>query len=246
MLEARELDAFYGGVQALRAVDLNVHDGEIVTLVGANGAGKSSLLRAISGVISARGLLAFEGRDLIGLSPEKIARLGIAHVPEGRHVFPGLTVVENLEVAAYALGIPNKQVRADVERTLEMFPSLGERRRSYGWSLSGGEQQMLAIGRGLMVHPRLLLLDEPSLGLAPILVQEMFRVIEGIREEGHTILLVEQNAAMALSVADRGYVLETGAVVREGPARELLEDEAVVAAYLGGGPDEPTAGGPGV
>jgi branched-chain amino acid transport system ATP-binding protein len=246
MLEARELDAFYGGVQALRAVDLNVHEGEIVTLVGANGAGKSSLLRAISGVISARGLLAFEGRDLIGLSPERIARLGVAHVPEGRHVFPGLTVVENLEVAAYALGIPNKQVRADVERTLAMFPSLAERRRSYGWSLSGGEQQMLAIGRGLMVHPRLLLLDEPSLGLAPILVQEMFRVIEGIREEGHTILLVEQNAAMALSVADRGYVLETGAVVREGPARELLEDEAVVAAYLGGGHDEPATGGPGV
>lgn len=245
MLEVRELDAFYGAVQALRAVDLDVREGEIVTLVGANGAGKSTLLRAISGVISARGTLAFEGRDLIGLSPEKIARLGIAHVPEGRHVFPGLTVVENLEVAAYALDLPNKQVRADVERVLALFPALTERRRSYGWSLSGGEQQMLAIGRGLMVHPRLLLLDEPSLGLAPLLVQEVFEVIESIRREGHTILLVEQNAAMALSVADRGYVLETGVVVREGPARVLLEDEAVVAAYLGGGHDAPAAYGPG-
>jgi len=246
MLEVRELDAFYGAVQALRAVDLNVHEGEIVTLVGANGAGKSTLLRAVSGVISARGTLTFEGRDLIGLSPENVARLGIAHVPEGRHVFPGLTVVENLEVAAYALGIANKQVRADVERTLAMFPVLADRRRSYGWSLSGGEQQMLAIGRGLMAHPRLLLLDEPSLGLAPLLVEEMFGVIESIRAEGHTILLVEQNAAMALSVADRGYVLETGAVVREGPARVLLEDEAVVAAYLGGGHDAPAVCGPGV
>ncbi len=246
MLEVRDLDAFYGAVQALRAVDLNVRKGEIVTLIGANGAGKSTLLRAVSGVISARGTLVFEGRDLIGLSPEKIARLGIAHVPEGRHVFPGLTVVENLEVAAYALGIPNKRVRADVERMLALFPVLAERRRSYGWSLSGGEQQMLAIGRGLMAHPRLLLLDEPSLGLAPLLVEDMFKVIESIRQEGHTILLVEQNAAMALSVADRGYVLETGAVVREGPARVLLEDEAVVAAYLGGGHDAPAVCGPGV
>jgi branched-chain amino acid transport system ATP-binding protein len=234
LLEIDSLDAFYGPVQALRGVSLHVGEGEVVTLVGANGAGKSTLLRAISGVVHARGKVAFGGRSLLGQAPETIARRGLTHIPEGRKIFPGLTVTENLEVAAFALGHAKSQVREDMDRVLSIFPGLAERRKSYGWSLSGGEQQMLAIGRGLMARPRMMLLDEPSLGLAPILVEETFSVIENIRKEGTTILLVEQNAAMALSVADRGYVLETGQMVREGKADELLEDEAVVEAYLGG------------
>jgi branched-chain amino acid transport system ATP-binding protein len=234
LLVVAGLDAFYGPVQALHELSLVVHEGEVVTLVGANGAGKSTLLRTISGVVQGRGELTFAGADLLGRTPEAIARRGVAHIPEGRKIFPGLTVVENLEVAAFALGHPKRQVREDVQRVLGIFPGLAERRKSYGWSLSGGEQQMLAIGRGLMARPRLLLLDEPSLGLAPILVEETFGVIEQIRSEGTTILLVEQNAAMALSVADRGYVLETGRVVKQGPAAELFDDEAVIEAYLGG------------
>ena len=212
-------------------------EGEVVTLVGANGAGKSTLLKAISGTLHVTGVIDFDGRSLVGLKPENVVRRGVVHVPEGRRIFPGLTVIENLQVAAYAVGRPNKQVQPDVDRVLGIFPVLASRRKSYGWSLSGGEQQMLAIGRGMMAHPRVLLLDEPSLGLAPLLVQEVFRVIKEIRAEGTTILLVEQNARMALSVADRGYVLDTGEVVQEGPARQLLEDKAILAAYLGGEQD---------
>ena len=233
MLRIENLDVFYGKVQALRQVGLTVDEGEVVTLVGANGAGKSTLLKAISGTLHVKGTIEFEGRSLVGLKPENVVRRGVVHVPEGRRIFPGLTVVENLQVAAYAVGRPNKQVQPDIDRVLGIFPTLASRKKSYGWSLSGGEQQMLAIGRGMMVHPRVLLLDEPSLGLAPLLVQEVFRVITEIRAEGTTILLVEQNARMALSVADRGYVLDTGEVVQEGPARQLLEDKAILAAYLG-------------
>lgn len=234
MLRIDSLDVFYGKIQALHHVGLTVNEGEVVTLVGANGAGKSTLLKAISGTLPVKGTIEFDGRSLVGLRPENVVRRGVVHVPEGRRIFPGLTVIENLEVAAYAVGRPNKQVQPDVDRVLGIFPVLAARRKSYGWSLSGGEQQMLAIGRGMMAHPRVLLLDEPSLGLAPLLVQEVFQVIREIRAEGTTILLVEQNARMALSVADRGYVLDTGKVVQEGPARLLLEDKAILAAYLGG------------
>ncbi len=234
MLQVSNLDVFYGPVQALRGLDLVVNQGEVVTLVGANGAGKSTLLRAISGVVPSRGNIEFNGQSIAGKAPEEVIATGLAHVPEGRRIFPGLTVVENLQVAAYALGYPDRQIKADIDRVLEVFPNLANRARSYGWSLSGGEQQMLAIGRGLMARPRMLMLDEPSLGLAPRLVEEVFRIIAEISQKGTTILLVEQNATMALSMANRGYVLETGQVVHSGPAQELLHDEAVVAAYLGG------------
>ncbi len=234
MLEILDLDAFYGPVQALRGVTLTVGTGEVVTLVGANGAGKSTLLKAVSGVIRAQGGVSFSGESIVGWSADKVARRGIAHVPEGRRIFPGLTVIENLEVGAFAVGRRGADVRADVDRILGIFPGLAERRGSYGWSLSGGEQQMLAIGRGLMARPRLLLLDEPSLGLAPMLVEEVFAVIKRIHEEGTTVLLSEQNAAMALSIADRGYVMDTGAIVKHGPAEGLLHDESVIEAYLGG------------
>ena len=235
MLVVRDLDVYYGTIQALHGVSLEVNRGEIVTLVGANGAGKSTLLRAISGVATPRGVIEFDGRPITGASPEEIVRRGIVQVPEGRKIFPGLSVVENLEVAAYALRYPEKQIREDVDRVFSIFAPLAARAKAYGWSLSGGEQQMLAIGRGLMARPRLLMLDEPSLGLAPMLVEEVFRVIAEIGEDGTPILLVEQNARMALSLADRGYVLENGEVVSEGPGSELLDDEGVVAAYLGGG-----------
>lgn len=235
MLEVENLEVFYGPVQALFGVSLRVQAGEIVTLVGRNGAGKSTLLRAISGLVPARGSVRFAGEELLGRAPEQIVRRGVAHVPEGRRIFPGLTVVENLEVAAYAVGAPEARVREDVGRVLDLFPGLRARSRSYGWSLSGGEQQMLAIGRGLMARPRLLLLDEPSLGLAPLLVDELFRTIGEIRSAGTAVLLAEQNAAMALALADRAYVLENGRITREGPGSELLQDEGVIAAYLGGG-----------
>lgn len=235
MLTVRDLDVFYGTIRALSAITLTVGSGEIVTLVGANGAGKTTLLRAISGVATPRGTVEFEGKSVAGQSPEAIVRKGIVQVPEGRRIFPGLSVIENLEVAAYALRYPAKQIRADIDRVLETFPPLAARSKAFGWSLSGGEQQMLAIGRGLMARPRLLMLDEPSLGLAPMLVEEVFHVIAEIGREGTPILLVEQNARMALTLADRGYVLENGEVVREGPGAELLDDEGVVSAYLGGG-----------
>ncbi len=233
MLQVRDLDVYYGTIQALHGIDLTIEAGEVVTLVGANGAGKTSLLRAISGMVAPEGTVEFEGRAIAGDSPEAIVRKGIVQVPEGRQIFPGLSVIENLEVAAYALRHPQPQVRQDIDRVLDIFPPLADRAKAYGWSLSGGEQQMLAIGRGLMARPRLLMLDEPSLGLAPLLVADVFRVIGEIGADGTPILLVEQNARMALSIADRGYVLENGHVVREGPGGELLDDEAVVAAYLG-------------
>ena len=233
VLMVEGLDAYYGTAQALYGVSLQVGEGEIVTLVGANGAGKSTLLRAISGLLPVRGSIRLAGVEITGKPPEEVVRLGAAHVPEGRRIFPGMTVIENLEVAGYALGLSRRRVQAGIERVLETFPALRARARSYGWSLSGGEQQMLAIGRGLMASPRLLLLDEPSLGLAPRLIHEVFRVILRIRQMGTTVLLVEQNAAGALALADRGYVMANGRVVREGPGKVLLNDPEVVSSYLG-------------
>ena len=234
MLSVEGLVVAYGAVEALHGVDLEVREGEIVTLIGANGAGKTTTLRAVSGLVPPRaGRITLFGDPLARVPAHRLVRRGMCHVPEGRRIFAGLTVRENLDLGAYTV-----RGRAELERRLErvlaLFPRLRERLAQAGGTLSGGEQQMLAIGRALMARPRLLLLDEPSLGLAPILVQEIFREIGRInREEGTAILLVEQNATMALSLASRGYVLETGRVVLSGPCASLLADPAVRAAYLG-------------
>jgi branched-chain amino acid transport system ATP-binding protein len=224
----------YGAVQALHGVSLEVREGEIVTLVGSNGAGKSTTLRAISGLVAARaGRILLEGRAIQGLAADRIVGLGVAHAPEGRRIFTRLSVRENLEMGAY-LRRDKAETRATLERVFALFPRLEEREAQSGGTLSGGEQQMLAIGRALMSRPRLLLLDEPSLGIAPILVQEIFREIARInREDGTAILLVEQNANAALGVAQRAYVLETGRIVLEGPAAELKDHPQVREAYLG-------------
>ena len=234
MLEIHDLVVSYGAVEALHGVSLEVREGEIVTLVGANGAGKTTLLRAISGLLSPRaGSIAFDGRELSRLSPHEIVRLGLAHAPEGRRIFTNLSVRENLEMGAYTLR-SKSEIASRLAHVLRLFPRLEERIGQPGGTLSGGEQQMLAIGRAMMLRPRLLLLDEPSLGLAPLLVQEIFREIGRInREEGTTILLVEQNANLALALASRGYVLETGTVVMSDDAAALLANPAVQAAYLG-------------
>jgi branched-chain amino acid transport system ATP-binding protein len=238
LLELRGVESFYGSVQALKGVSLRVEQGEIVTLLGANGAGKSSTLRTISGLLRpAKGEILLGGAPIHRMAPEAIVRLGIAHVPEGRRIFPGLTVTENIMLGASNRGrLKRAQLMAEVEQMFAIFPDLKRLSGALGWSLSGGQQQMLAVARGLMAVPKLLLLDEPSLGLAPIIVQQLFAVIRQIRERGMTILLVEQNAHMALSVADRGYVLETGSLTVEGEARALLDNEEVRVAYLGGGP----------
>jgi branched-chain amino acid transport system ATP-binding protein len=234
MLDVMELDVFYGAVHALKGVSMRVEQGEIVTLIGANGAGKSTLLRAISGLIPARaGYIAFEKRSISKLAPHEIVGLGISHAPEGRMVFANLSVEVNLELGAY-LRHDRAGIRADRDRVFKLFPRLEERRKQSAGTLSGGEQQMLAIGRALMSSPRLLLLDEPSLGLAPLLVREIFRTIQEINRGGVTVLLVEQNAHMALSIAGRGYVLETGRVRLEDKASALLENAEVKSAYLGG------------
>jgi len=236
MLELQEVCTFYGHVQALRGVSMRVHEGEIVALIGANGAGKTTLLNTISGITPARsGQILLDGRPIQQLSPSRLVRLGISHVPERRQVFGPLTVEDNLLLGAYhryrADG--RQRVMSDIEKVFDTFPVLGERHRQAAGTLSGGEQQMLAVGRGLMSRPRLLMLDEPSLGLAPMLVREIFRVIGSLREHGTTILLVEQNARAALRIADRGYVMERGVIVAEGSAEELLHDERVQRAYLG-------------
>jgi branched-chain amino acid transport system ATP-binding protein len=234
MLDVMELDVFYGAVHALKGVSMRVEQGEIVTLIGANGAGKSTLLRAISGLIPARaGYIAFEKRSISKMAPHEIVGLGISHAPEGRMVFANLSVEVNLELGAY-LRHDRAGIRADRDRVFKLFPRLEERRKQSAGTLSGGEQQMLAIGRALMSSPRLLLLDEPSLGLAPLLVREIFRTIQEINRGGVTVLLVEQNAHMALSIAGRGYVLETGRVRLEDKASALLENAEVKSAYLGG------------
>ena len=224
----------YGPVEALRGIDLEVRVGELVCLIGANGAGKTSTLRAISGLLRPRGgRILFADREIHRLSPAEILALGIAHCPEGRRIFPYLTVQENLEMGAYVRR-DRRAVREDAERVCGHFPILAERRRQAAGTLSGGEQQMLAIGRALMARPRLILFDEPSLGLAPTLVESTFQIVADIRRRGTTVLMVEQNAWLALGMADRGYVMETGRIVLEGPARDLLENDSVRRAYLGG------------
>ena len=238
MLEVRGLSARYGAVAALRDVSLDVHAGELVALIGANGAGKSTLLRTIAGLMApTAGRVALEGRDVTGHPPEAILRAGIALVPERRRVFADLTVLDNLELGGYALprgGDFRRRLDAGVDDAYRLFPVLRRRREQLAGTLSGGEQQMLAIGRALMSRPRLLLCDEPSLGLAPLIVQEIMRLLATLRDAGTTILLVEQNARMALRAADRAYVLETGSVVLVGSGAELLDNDELKAAYLGG------------
>jgi len=236
LLELKNISSAYGSVEALRGVTLHVDAGEVVTLLGANGAGKSTTLRTISGLIQpTTGEIRFEGHRIDTMSPEQIVRLGISHVPEGRRIFPGLTVRENIMLGATSRGTLSRKVMADdVEKMFAIFPDIKRFENSLGWTLSGGQQQMLAVARGLMAMPKLLLLDEPSLGLAPVIVQQLFATIREIHALGTTILLVEQNAHMALSVAARGYVLETGTLKVEGTTSQLLDNEEVRAAYLGG------------
>ncbi|GCD81319.1 ABC transporter ATP-binding protein [Parageobacillus thermoglucosidasius] len=234
MLKVENINVFYGNIQALKGVSLEVKEGEIVTLIGANGAGKSTLLKTISGLIKPKqGDILYEGQSIAGKAAQTIVKRGISHVPEGRRVFANMTVEENLELGAF-LRKNKQEIQQDFEKVYHLFPRLYERRKQLAGTLSGGEQQMLAIGRALMARPRLLLLDEPSMGLAPLLVKTIFRIIEEINSFGTTILLVEQNANMALSVADRAYVIESGRVVLSGLAEELNDSEQVKKAYLGG------------
>jgi branched-chain amino acid transport system ATP-binding protein len=236
VFEIRDVHVAYGAVTALRGISLEVQPGEIVCLLGANGAGKSTTLRTVSGLLHPlRGEVLLEGQPIHRLAAEAIAKRGISHVPEGRRVFPGLTVRENLILGATSrVGGGWREVEADMARMFHSFPDLERLKNALGWTLSGGQQQMLAIARGLMSRPKVLLMDEPSLGLAPILVQEVFRVIKEINAAGTTILLVEQNATMALSVSQRGYVMETGRIVLAGSATDLLQNPQVRDAYLGG------------
>jgi branched-chain amino acid transport system ATP-binding protein len=234
MLKITDLNVYYGGIHALSDVNIEVGEGEIVTLVGANGAGKTSTLRAISGLVpAAGGKIEFEGKDLSKVAPSRIPYLGISHVPEGRRIFASMTVQENLELGAYCRK-DKAGIRQDYDAVLEKFPRLRERMHQRAGTLSGGEQQMLAIGRALMARPKIMLMDEPSMGLAPIIVKEIFSIIVDINKSGTTVLLVEQNANMALSIAHRAYVIETGRITLEGNASELLNNESVKKAYLGG------------
>lgn len=233
-LEVQALETGYGKAQVLFGVDLEVEAGELVALLGANGAGKTTLLRALSGLLRPwKGSVLLGGKDLRGLSPARRARLGLGHVPEGRQLFPLMTVEENLRLGAAFLA-PGRE-KEGYERVYALFPRLAERRRQLAGTLSGGEQQMLAIGRALMQNPRILLMDEPSMGLAPVLVDFIFEIVQKLNQEGRTILLVEQNARLALQVAHRGYVLATGEIILYGPARELAENPEVQKAYLGEG-----------
>jgi branched-chain amino acid transport system ATP-binding protein len=238
VFEVRDVHVAYGAVTALRGISLEVKAGEIVCLLGANGAGKSTTLRTISGLLHPlKGEVLLDGKPIHHLSAEAIVKRGVSHVPEGRRVFPGLTVRENMILgASNRANVPREEIESDMARMFKIFPDLERLKHALGWTLSGGQQQMLAIARGLMARPQILLMDEPSLGLAPILVQEVFRVIKEINATGGTtILLVEQNATMALSVSHRGYVMETGRIVLAGPAADLLKDPQVRDAYLGGG-----------
>jgi len=234
LLEVRDLVVRYGNIEALHGISFDVEEGEIVTLIGANGAGKSTTLLSISRLIPvAAGSIVYDGKNLLDYPPHEVVRMGVSQAPEGRRIFGNLTVEENLKLAAYAR-TDKEQVRRDMERVYEIFPRLKERRGQLGDTLSGGEQQMLAVGRALMTRGRLMLLDEPSMGLAPILVKEIFEVLREINQQGTTILLVEQNARMALRLAHRGYVLETGNIVLSGTAEELMKNPEVRKAYLGG------------
>ncbi len=236
LLNIENLQVSYGKIKAIKGISLNVNQGEIVTLVGANGAGKTTLLKTISGILSpAEGVINFEGADLSKIKPYQRVINGICQAPEGRGIFPGMTVRENLEIGKYGRVTAKVEMAEDLEMAYSLFPRLKERENQAGGTLSGGEQQMLSIGRALMSRPRLLLLDEPSMGLAPKFISAIFNIIQEIKKQGMTILLVEQNAAKALSIADRAYVLETGNITKEGSGKELLNDPAVRAAYLGHG-----------
>ncbi len=233
MLEVKDLEVYYGVIRALKGISFEVNQGEVIALIGANGAGKTTTLHTITGLLQAKsGTITFEGRDITRMPAHTIVKQGIAHVPEGRRVFSNLTVYENLRMGAYTRTDKN-----EIEETLQIvyqrFPRLEERKNQMAGTLSGGEQQMLAMGRALMSHPRLIVMDEPSMGLSPIFVNEIFDIIEKVSAGGTTVLLVEQNAKKALSIADRAYVLETGNIVLSGPARDLLEDDSIKKAYLG-------------
>lgn len=234
MLEVKNLSVHYGMIRAVRNVDFTVNEGEIVSLIGANGAGKSTILKTLSGLIHpSEGEIVYLGENIASTSAKKIVEKGLVQVPEGRHVFPGLTVKENLELGAF-LRKDKEEIQKDMEAVFERFPILKERKDQDAQTLSGGEQQMLAMGRALMSRPKLLLLDEPSMGLAPIFIREIFKIIQEIQKTGTTVLLIEQNAKMALSISNRAYVLETGSVVLSGTGQELLESDEIQKAYLGG------------
>jgi len=234
VLAVKEIDVYYGAIHALKNFSLDVEKGSIVTLIGANGAGKTTVLKTISGILRpTSGSVIFKGQDIVKVAPEKIVALGISQVPEGRRVFHTMSVLENLEMGAY-LRNDKKEIQRDLENIFLRFPRLKERRKQSAGTLSGGEQQMLAMGRALMAQPELLLMDEPSMGLAPLLVREIFEIIKDINSRGTTVLLVEQNANMALSIADKAYVIETGEIVLQGSAEELMKSEEVKKAYLGG------------
>ena len=233
MLEIKDLNVFYGAIHALKGISLTVDEGELVSLIGANGAGKTTTLHTISGLLTAAsGSIILDGKDLQKVAPNKIISMGLAHVPEGRHVFARMTVEENLRMGAYIIK-DQKKISENLENVYSHFPRLKERSRQLAGTLSGGEQQMLATGRALMTNPKIVLMDEPSMGLSPLLVKEIFSIIQELHESGITILLVEQNAKMALAVSDRAYVLETGCISMSGKASELAEDDRVRKAYLG-------------
>jgi branched-chain amino acid transport system ATP-binding protein len=235
MLKLASIHTFYGPIEALKDINIEVNQGEIVCLIGSNGAGKSTTLMTISGILKpSSGCIRFEGKTINGIPPHRIVKMGISQVPEGRRIFPKLTVKENLEMGAYTkFKVQSSKFKVHLDKIYELFPVLKERHKQLGGTLSGGEQQMLAIGRALMSGPKLLLLDEPSLGLAPIIVSKIFKTIKEVNREGVTVLLVEQNARAALKLSDRGYVLENGRVALEGKGEELLKNEAVKKAYLG-------------
>lgn len=236
LLEIKNLEVSYGKIKALRGISLHITEGEIVTLVGANGAGKTTLLKTISGLLKpAGGTISYEGTDLTKKKPFERVVSGLCQSPEGRGIFPGMTVFENLEIGKYSRPERKSEIHEDIEMVYSLFPRLKEREKQAGGTLSGGEQQMLSIGRALMSRPKLLLLDEPSMGLAPMFIEQIFTIIQEIKKQGVTILLVEQNAAKALKVADRAYVLETGMITKEGSGLSLLNDDAVKRAYLGVG-----------
>jgi branched-chain amino acid transport system ATP-binding protein len=236
LLEIKDLRVSYGKIEAIKGISLNVKQGEIVTLVGANGAGKTTLLKTISGLLKpSAGVISFEGKDIQTIAPHNRVLEGLCQAPEGRGIFPGMTVLENLEMGKFSRKEWKNELKEDLDRIYHLFPRLKERQNQTGGTLSGGEQQMLSIGRALMSRPKLLLLDEPSMGLAPMFIKQIFNIIREIQTQGVSILLVEQNAAQALSCANRAYIMETGNIVKEGAGKDLLNDEAIKKAYLGTG-----------
>ena len=236
LLEVKDLKVSYGKIEAIKGISLNVKQGEIVTLVGANGAGKTTLLKTISGLLKpSAGVISFEGKDIQTIEPHNRVLAGLCQAPEGRGIFPGMTVLENLEMGKFSRKEWKNELKEDLDRIYHLFPRLKERQNQTGGTLSGGEQQMLSIGRALMSRPKLLLLDEPSMGLAPMFIKQIFNIIREIQTQGVSILLVEQNAAQALSCANRAYIMETGNIVKEGAGKDLLNDEAIKKAYLGTG-----------